>query len=160
MREGFREEEREEAKSEYARAVAEMEDAKYDLDNTRVLSPVTGVVLVKKAEVGNTVLPNVPSNGLSASLCEMANLRELEVDVDVSERDLGQVYRGQPCEVRPEADSAKVYKGKVSRLMPEANRSKASVSVRVHIDVPEDETFLRPEMRARVRFVAKDEKKK
>jgi hypothetical protein len=47
----------------------------------------------------------------------------------------------------------------VSRLMPEANRSKASVSVRVRIEVPDDDTLLRPEMRARVKFFAPEEKK-
>ena len=39
--------------------------------------------------------------------------------------------------------------------MPEANRSKASVSARVGIEVAEGEKLIRPEMRARVAFLAK-----
>lgn len=155
IHDGPRQEDKDEAYNDWQRTQAEEEDAKYDLANTTVLAPVTGVILKKSAEVGNTVLPNVPSNGLSASLCDMADLKALEVDVDISERDLNQVFKGQKCEIRPEAAPDRVYKGTVSRLMPEADRSKASVSARVRIDVPDNETFLRPQMRARVHFLIK-----
>jgi HlyD family secretion protein len=153
MQDGFRPEEIEEAEQAYRHAVAQSDSAKYDLDQTEVIAPVSGIILVKRAEVGNTVRPEAFSNGLSASLCEMADLRELEVDVDVSERDLNRVFVKQRCEIRTEAFPDKVYKGFVDRLMPEANRSKASVSARVRIEVPEDDHLLRPEMRARVTFL-------
>src|SRR5581483_9846783 len=137
MEAGSRKEDREKAKAAYLLACAQRDSAKYDLDNTEVRAPISGRILKKQAEVGNTVRPEAFSNGLSASLCEMADVRDLEVDVDVSERDLEQVYPGQKCEIRTEAFPNKVYPGHVSRLMPEAIRSKASVSVRVHIDIPE-----------------------
>lgn len=157
MQEGFRKEEIEKARHTYLLAVAQRDSAKYDLDNTDVLAPVSGVILAKHAEVGNTVRPEAFSNGLSASLCDMADLRELEVDVDVSERDLVRVHKGQKCEIRTEAFPETAHRGYVARLMPEADKSKASVSVRVRIDpVPEDTTVLRPQMRARVAFLAED----
>jgi HlyD family secretion protein len=156
MKDGARPEDIDKAKAAWLLACAQRDNAKYDLDNTDVRAPVSGRILKKQAEVGNTVRPEAYSNGLSASLCEMADVRDLEVDVDVSERDLNQVYPGQPCEVRTEAFPSRVYRGHVSRLMPEANRSKASVSVRVHIDIPDDDELLRPEMRARVTFVPKN----
>lgn len=158
--EGPRKEDIAEAYQAYLHACAQRDQAKYDLDNTDVIAPVSGIILIKRAEVGNTVRPEAFSNGLSASLCEMADLKELEVDVDISERDLLSVFVGQECEIRTEAFPDKVYKGKLSRLMPEANRSKASVSARVRIDVPEDENLLRPEMRGRVTFLPKDTDKK
>ena len=142
------------AKAEYEQAVADRDKAKWRLDNTKVVSPITGVILEKKAEVGNTVRPEAFSNGLSASLCDMADLTNLEVDVDISERDIWRIKRGQRCEIRTEANKEVIYTGKVSRIMPVASRSKASVSVRIKIDVPKGDTGLRPEMRARVRFLA------
>lgn len=153
MQEGPRKEDVEKAKAAYLLACAQRDNAKYDLDNTEVRAPISGRILKKQAEVGNTVRPEAFSNGLSASLCEMADVRDLEVDVDVSERDLDQIYQGQKCEIRTEAFPNKAYPGHVARLMPEANRSKASISVRVHIDIPEDDVLLRPEMRARVAFL-------
>lgn len=142
------------AQAEYEQAVADRDKAKWRLDNTKVVSPITGVILEKKAEVGNTVRPEAFSNGLSASLCDMADLTNLEVDVDISERDIWRIKRDQRCEIRTEANKEVVYTGKVSRIMPVASRSKASVSVRIKIDVPKSDTGLRPEMRARVRFLA------
>jgi HlyD family secretion protein len=163
MRKGFRQEDIAKAQAELstaqrkvAHARAAYDEAVYDLQNTRVVAPFTGVVLSKNAEVGDMVLPNVPSNGLKASLVELANLQELEVDVDVSERNLPSVFKGQKCEVRAEAFPNRVYQGVVTKLMPVANRSKASVSVRVGIRIPERDFALRPEMRARVRFLAPD----
>jgi multidrug resistance efflux pump len=161
MQKGWREEEIEKAKQAYEHAKAQRDNAKYDLDNTEVVAPISGTILIKRAEVGNTVRPEAFSNGLSASLCEMADLSQLEVDVDISERDLNAVFEGQECEVRTEAPMLmdKPYKGKVVRRWPEANRSKASVPVRVSIEVPPDDRHLRPEMRARVTFLNKDKEK-
>lgn len=157
MKAGYREEDIARAKAAYEQAVAQRDSAKYDLDNTEVVAPVTGVILAKRAEVGDTVRPEAFSNGLSASLCEMADLRNMEVDVDISERDLIRVHPGQKCEIRTEAFPDRMYQGVVDRLMPEANRSKASVSTRVRIIIPEDDNLLRPEMRARVSFLNDEE---
>jgi multidrug resistance efflux pump len=154
MEDGARREDRDKAKAAWEHAAAQRDNAKYDLDSCDVVAPISGRILVKRAEVGNTVRPEAFSNGLSASLCEMADLRFLEVDVDVSERDLERVFVGQRCEIRTEAFPDRVYPGAVSRLMPEANRSKACVSVRVSINLPPDDRLVRPEMRARVSFLS------
>ncbi|MCS7161382.1 MAG: efflux RND transporter periplasmic adaptor subunit [Gemmatales bacterium] len=152
LRQGFRAEEIRQAEAEMLALEAAYRDAEYDLQNTKVLAPIPGVVLSKRADVGDMVLPNVPSN-LSASICDLADLRNLEVDVDISERDLRHVRRHQRCEIRPDAFPQLVLNGKVSRIIPQANRSKASVSVRVAIFLPEDVELL-PDTRARVRFFA------
>src|SRR5262249_27725518 len=154
MQQGWRKEEKEKAKAALELALAQEANAKYDLDNATVVAPTSGTILAKRAEVGNTVRPEAFSNGLSASLCDLADLTKLEVDVDLSERDLHSDCEGQKCEIRPEAPSDTVDKGEVARLMPEASRSKASVAVRVRIEVPPGDQHLRPEMRARVTFLA------
>ncbi len=156
MQDGPRKEKIDAAFAEYQQALAQRDKAKYYLDNTEVVSQIDGVILEKKAEVGDTVRPESFGQGLSASLCTMADLTNLEVDVDVSERDLNQVFKGQRCRIRTEAFPDTVYDGQVARLMPQATRGKASVSVRVKIRVPSDDLLLRPEMRARVHFLAKD----
>jgi multidrug resistance efflux pump len=156
MKDGWRKEDIRKARHALEEAKARLASAEQDLQWTTVVAPIRGSILVKRAEVGNTVRPEAFSNGLSASLCDMADLTKLEVDVDVSERDLNLVFKGQECEIRTEAPSDTVYKGRVVRLMPEANRSKASISVRVQIDVPPGDQHLRPEMRARVTFLARE----
>jgi multidrug efflux pump subunit AcrA (membrane-fusion protein) len=160
MKRGSRDEDKDKAKAAWKNAVAMLKDAEYDLRNTVVRAPADGTILKKYAEEGNMVRPEAFSNGLSASLYDMANLKELEVDIDVPERDIELVHKDQRCEVWAEAFPKKIYAGYVSRLMPEATRSKASVYVRVRIEIPDDDDLLRPEMRARVRFLPEDGKKK
>jgi multidrug resistance efflux pump len=153
MKIGTRDERKEAAKAEYQQACAERDKAKWKLDNCTVVAPISGIILEKKTELGNTVRPEAFSNGLSASVCDMADLRNLEVEVDISERDIRRIKRGQKCIIRTEAFTDKKYDGSVARIMPVASRSKASVTVRVKINVPSDEKDLRPEMRARVQFL-------
>lgn len=153
MKKGVRDERKEAAKAEFDQACAEMAKAKWRLDNCNVIAPIDGKILEKKTELGNTVRPEAFSNGLSANLCDMADLRNLEVEVDISERDIRQITNNQKCIILTEAFKDKKFTGHVARIMPVASRSKASVTVRVKIDVPETERDLRPEMRARVQFL-------
>jgi HlyD family secretion protein len=157
MKIGTRDERKEAAKAEYQQTCAERDKAKWKLDSCTVVAPISGIILEKKTEVGNTVRPEAFSNGLSASVCDMADLRNLEVEVDISERDIRRIKRGQKCIIRTEAFTDKKYDGAVARIMPVASRSKASVTVRVKINVPSDEKDLRPEMRARVQFLKEGE---
>jgi multidrug resistance efflux pump len=159
MKKGTREERRAVAKAEYEQTCAERDKAKWRLDACVVLAPISGVILEKKTELGNTVRPEAFSNGLSASVCDMADLKSLEVEVDISERDIREIRKGQKCIIRTEAFTEKKYDGIVARIMPVASRSKASVTVRVKIFVPDDERDLRPEMRARVQFLKNEEEK-
>jgi HlyD family secretion protein len=150
------------AKAEYDQLVAERDKAKWRLDNTTVRAPVSGTILTKKAEKGNMVNPSAFSNGVAASLCDMADLSDMEVDLAIAERDIGQVFKGQKCKVIAEAFPNRVYEGVVSRKMPQADRAKGAVPVRVKIDIPSEEegVYLRPDMGALVTFFApKDEKK-
>jgi HlyD family secretion protein len=120
-------------------------------------------ILSKKAEEGNMVNPSAFSNGLSASLCEMADLSEMEVDLAIPERDIAKVFVKQDCQVRSEAFPDRPYQGFVSRIMPQADRAKGAVPVRVKIAIPPQEAgvYLRPEMGAVVVFLkAKEEDQK
>jgi multidrug resistance efflux pump len=133
---------------------------------TEIRAPIDGTILSKKAELYNIVNPSAFSSGISASLCEMADLREIEIDLSIQERDVASVKPGQRCLVMPEAYQndreflarhPQGYAGFVSRLMPTADRAKGAVPVRVRIrreDIPPDEAgkYLRPDMGALVSF--------
>lgn len=161
--------------SEFERdqAKANMEKAALRLGYTNVQAPVSGTILTKKAELGNIVNPSAFSSGISASLCDMADLTRLEIDLKIQERDIASVKVGQECIVMPEAYEKDAefrrrhpdgYRGRVSRLMPTADRSQGAIPVRVRIgegEIPEEEAgiYLRPDMGALVSFRKTDEKK-
>jgi multidrug resistance efflux pump len=155
MVEGPRKEKIAAADADVRQAQAELRKAQWKLDNCTINAPTSGTILTKKAERGDIV--NSVAFNVSASLCDMADLLDLEVELTIQERDIAKLFQGQRCQVRPEAFSDRTYKGIVSRLMPMADRAKGAVPVRVKIDVPKDEEgiYLKPEMGAIVAFLKK-----
>jgi HlyD family secretion protein len=150
---------------EESQARATYDRARVRLEWTEVIAPVSGTILTKKAELGNIVNPSAFSSGISASLCDMADLRQLEIDMSIQERDIAAIKENQLCFVMPEAYEKdkeflarhpRGYEGFVSRLMPTADRAKGAIPVRVRIkDIPKDESgkYLRPDMGALVSFM-------
>ncbi|MFO0968140.1 MAG: HlyD family efflux transporter periplasmic adaptor subunit [Gemmataceae bacterium] len=160
---GPRDEQIASAKADVAQAEAQHRYTKWRLDNCVVNAPIDGTILSKKAEEANQVNPAAFSNGLAASLCEMADLTDLEIDVSIVERDRAKVKVNQECRIRVDAWPGKVYEGYVSRIMPTADRSKNAIPVRVRIskkrleqDRREGGPFLLPDMSAVVMFLNKD----
>jgi HlyD family secretion protein len=153
MTEGPREEKIRAARAEVSQAQADVVKTRWRLDNCIVRAPISGTILSKDAEEGNLVNPIAFSG--SRSLCEMADLSSLEVDLSIVERDISKVFKGQKCVVKAEAYPDREYHGVVSRLMPIADRAKGAVSVRVLLSVPANEEgiYLKPEMSARVTFL-------
>ena len=142
------------AKADVLEAEADLAKSEWRLGNCTIVAPISGTILKKNAEIGNVVNP-AAFNG-SFSLCEMADLSDLEVDLSIQERnDLSRVYKGQKCKIKAEAFPKRVYDGVVSRLMPIADRAKGAVPVRVKLTVPADEegVYLKPEMSAVVSFL-------
>ncbi len=149
---GPRKERIDQARAEVSLAKADLMKSQWRMDNTTVRAPITGTILKKNAEEGNIVNP-VAFNG-SFSLCDMADLSDLEVDLSIQERDISRVFQGQKCDVTADAFPTRKYEAVVDRLMPIADRAKGAVSVRVKVRVPTDEegVFLKPDMAALVRF--------
>lgn len=152
MIDGPRPERKRAAEAQVRQAEAELRRAKWRLDNCNIVAPISGTILKKNAELGNLVNP-VAFNG-SYSLCDMADLSKLEVDLSIQERDIAKIKKGQRCRVQPEAYMDRYYDGVVSRLMPIADRAKGAVPVRVRLKVPAEEEgqYLKPEMGAIVKF--------
>lgn len=152
MQIGSRKERIDGARADVQTAESNLQKAKWKLDNCKIRSPITGTILKKNAEEGNLV--NAIAFSGSVSLCELADLSDLEVDLTIQERDISHVFKGQKCKVRAEAYPDRVYNGFVSRLMPIADRSKGAIPVRVKLSVPREEegVYLKPEMGAIVTF--------
>lgn len=149
---GPREERKAAAKAEWNQAEADMMKAKWRLDNSTIRAPVTGTILKKSAEEGNIV--NAAAFQGSFSICEMADLSHLEIELDVAERDIAKVFPGQVCKVRIEAFADRVYEAVVDRIMPVGDRGKGAVPVRVRVIVPPEEegVYVKPDMGAIVAF--------
>lgn len=123
------------------------------LDWCIIRSPVTGVVLEKLVDPGELVTPQTfgGTRGPSSSLVAVADLRDLQVEVDIDESKLARVALGQGCLISPVSYPDKHYQGRVAEIAPEANRAKGTVQVKVQILEPD--RFLTPELSATVDFL-------
>jgi RND family efflux transporter MFP subunit len=129
------------------------DQAQATLDKTAVRAPFDGIVVLKDAEIGEVVSPNV-QGGSSArgSVVTMVDFASLEVQAEVPETSLAAVKVGARAQIYLDAFPDKPYPGRVDRIWPTANRTKATVEVRVAFDERDDR--LRPEMGVRIVFQA------
>jgi multidrug resistance efflux pump len=141
------------AQAEVDQAQAELDKAEWRLSNCTIRAPISGTILKKNAEKGNIINP-AAFNG-SFSLCDLADLSKLEVELNIQERDISLVTPGQLCTVTTDAYPKIRYRGVVSRLMPVANRAEGAIPVRVRLTIPpgDEGKHLKPEMSATVQFL-------
>src|SRR5205085_9422933 len=81
-------------------------------------------------------------------------LTDLEVDLEIQERDIRKMKQDYECVVRPDAYPERRYTARVSRIMPVANNARSVIPIRVKVRVPRSEEgqFLKPQMGAEVTF--------
>jgi HlyD family secretion protein len=146
------------AEAEVIQAQARFDRTRWRLENCQIVAPVTGIILTKRAEIGNLVNALAMNTTLNGGICDMADLTDLEIDLDVDERDISKVRVGQDCEVRTDAYPKRRYQGRVDRILPTAKSAVAQIPIRVKIRVPrtEEGVYLKPQMAANVLFFNRD----
>lgn len=118
-----------------------------------IKSPINGVVLEKLVDPNELVTPQSfgGTRGPSTALVSLADLQDLQVEIDLNEGDVAKVQVGQKCRVSPEAYPERSYEGYVAEKAPEANRQKGTLQVKVQIKNPDK--YLTPELSAKVDFL-------
>jgi RND family efflux transporter MFP subunit len=123
------------------------------LENSNVRAPFDGVVIKKRAEIGETVSPfgvQGQSSREGGAIATIADLHELEVQTEVSEKNVAKLASGMPAEVKLQAYPDQVFKGRLRDIFPSADRAKSIVEVRVSI--LDADARVKPEMTASVTF--------
>lgn len=138
-----RPEELKQAKANVERLKANVDLIKKSLNDCFITAPISGIVVKKFLEAGETV------TNLS-SLIKISDLSQVELTVYVNEKDLPKIKLSQPVDVKVDAYPEKTYKGKIIFISPEAEftpkniqtkeeRTKLVFAVKVKIDNPEYE---------------------
>lgn len=150
---GPRREQIELARNQVEAAKASLAGAQTLLEATEIKAPIDGTILEKLVEVGEMVTTSfVGERGAKSSVVSLADLNDLQVELDISQSDFNKLQMNQKAIVTPEAYSDRKYDGILVEIAPEANRQKATVQVKVKILNPDK--YLRPEMNAKVAFLA------
>jgi RND family efflux transporter MFP subunit len=137
-------------------AAANVRSAKVQLDYCTVRSPFTGVVIAKAAQVGEIVSPLSAGGGFTRTgIGTLVDMDSLEIEVDVNEAYINRVQPKQPVASVLNAYPDWKIPSHVIAIIPTADRSKATVKVRIGLDLKDDR--LVPDMGVRVSFL--EEKK-
>jgi HlyD family secretion protein len=158
---GPRPEEIARAQGALAQAEGQLDYAKSQLDATVIRAPVTGTILDRTAEKGELITAQFASaaaGGPQGSVVSLADLNDLQVELDIAQADFARLFLGQKAQVTTDVYPDKVYNGEIAQISPEANRQKATVQVKVQVLHPDryPGIELRPEENATVKFLAND----
>ena len=106
-------------------ARAQLSTAQTNLSIAQIVSPVTGVVLSRAIEPGQTVAASLNAPVLF-TIAE--DLTQMEVEVSVDEADVGQVKEGQAATFAVDAFPGKSFPARVTRVNVGSNASSSSSS--------------------------------
>lgn len=114
-----------------------------------IKSPVSGVVIDRRVDIGQTVVAslNAPSLFLLAK-----DLSRMQVLVQVNEADIGSVKPGEPVRFTVEAFPTDTFKGTVRRVRLNATMTQNVVTYTVEIEADNSNLKLLPYLTANVRF--------
>ena len=155
VRLGPRQEEIDALRAQVSQAKGTLDYARVQLDNTVIRAPIDGTILERNVEKGEFVTTGfVGDKGAKGYVVSLADLNDLEVELDINQNDFGKLGPRQPGIVTTDAYPDRKYQGAITEISPEANRQKATVQVKVKVLNPDD--YLRPEMNASVAFYSPD----
>ena len=117
-----------------------------DLSKSQIKSPVDGVVLTRSVEPGYAVAASLQAVEL---LTVATDLRELELEVDVDEADVGQVKEGQDATFTVASYPNKRFPAKLTKVAYGSTTSTDNViTYTAYLDVKNPQLELRPGMTA------------
>ena len=119
----------------------------------RVVAPMSGVVIKKGVELGETVTSGVSSFNAGTVLFTVADLKSLIIRVNLNEVDIAKVHTGQPVRITLDAYPQKVFTGKVTFVAPSAELVEKIKVFKVEISLDELSEAYRTGMSANVEIL-------
>ncbi len=119
----------------------------------RVQAPMSGVVIKKGVELGETVTSGVSSFNAGTVLFTVADLKSLIIRVNLNEVDIAKVHVGQPVRISLDAYPQKVFTGKVSFVAPSAELVEKIKVFKVEVTLDELGDSFRTGMSANVEIL-------
>lgn len=107
-------------------ANARLKELRTSLQKTIVTAPVSGIVSKLNVEKGERVVGTLQMAG--TEMMRIANLRSMEVQVDVSENDILKVSLNDEADIEVDAYLGRKFKGKVTEIANSASNVGTSVA--------------------------------
>ncbi len=143
------------AKNSVVSAEAALQKAKQTLSYCTIRSPISGVIIDRRVNIGQTVVAslNAPSLFLIAK-----DLRRMQVWVPVNEADIGSIHPGQSVQFNVDAFAGTDFQGRVEKIRLNAAMTQNIVTYTVVVSTNNSDGKLLPYLTANVRFVVSERK--
>jgi HlyD family secretion protein len=132
-------------------ARAALRQAEINLAFTTITSPISGVVISRNVELGQTVAASLSAPVLFV-LAE--DLTHMQVDTAVSEADVGMLAAGMTASFRVDAYPGQRFAGKLRQVRNSPQVVQNVVTYDAVLDVDNEKLLLKPGMTANVTFIA------
>ncbi|HPS55123.1 MAG TPA: efflux RND transporter periplasmic adaptor subunit [Sedimentisphaerales bacterium] len=141
------------AKANVAFTEATLARAKRNLDYCTIKSPVKGVIIDRRVNIGQTVVAslNAPSLFLIAK-----DLKRMQVWVSVNETDIGNIYPEQAVKFTVDAFPNEIFQGTVGKIRYNATMTQNVVTYTVEVITDNISGKLFPYLTANVQFIVKN----
>ena len=138
------------AKDQRNQAEVALQTAMQHLKDTQIRSPISGVVVERNVEVGQSVAPGAP-------LLRILDQSTLKADINLPESDFARIAAGTPAVIQVDAFQGQQFSGKVMLVNPMVDRKTRTFRVRIEAPNPTaklvDGMFVRVQLSAAQRTV-------
>ena len=129
---------------------AAVERAKVNLDRTVITAPISGMIISRKVEAGQTVAASLNT----PELFTIANdLAKMQIEAAVSEADVGGIEEGQQVKFTVDAFVGRQFNGRVRQVRYAAVTNQNVVTYTSVVEVDNKDLKLRPGMTANVSII-------
>jgi HlyD family secretion protein len=137
-------------KGAVVQAQAALDRAQQNLRYCTITSPVKGIIVDRRVNIGQTVVSSLsaPSLFLIAK-----DLTRIQVWVSVNEADIGNIHPGQPVTFTVDAFPNQVFHGQMTNIRLNATMTQNVVIYTVEVTTDNADSKLLPYLTANVRFV-------
>lgn len=142
------------AKAGVVQARAGLDKAQRNLDFCIIRSPVRGVIIDRRVNIGQTVVAslNAPSLFLIAR-----DLTKMQIWASVNEADVGRIRAGAPVTFTCAAFPGRQFRGSVAQVRLNASMTQNIVIYTVVVSADNSDNVLLPYLTANVNFVASEQ---
>ena len=141
--------------AQVVQARASLKQAETSLGYARIVSPVDGVVIARKVDVGQTVAASLQTPTLFSIA---RDLTRMQIEASVDEADIGRIAEGQKAICRFDAWPDTTFEGTVTQVRLKSTVVSNVVTYTVIIRVDNSELKLKPSMTANVTIVTEEKK--
>lgn len=138
------------ARAQIAQYQASLKTAMTNLSYTRIIAPVDGTVISREIDLGQPVAASFQAPELFTIA---QDLTKMQIEVNVSEADIGKVKEGQEVTYTLDGYADSVFDGKVTQVRLASTNTSNVVTYSVIVDVENDDLKLKPGMTANVSII-------